>query len=108
MSTFTAGLGILGGVVLAGVVGWNAWTTRRLTPRQAEAPPRMEPVAGAEPVEPVLDAGFTVSGEEQDDVPPLPLPERKPGLDALIDAIAPIAVDGPVSGEAAIAALPAT
>ena len=108
MSTFTAGLGILGGVVLAAVVGWNAWTTRRLTPRQAETAPRMEPVPGAEPVEPVLDAGFTVSGEEQDDVPPLPLPERKPGLDALIDAIAPIAVDGPVSGEAAIAALPAT
>jgi hypothetical protein len=38
----------------------------------------------------------------------LPMPERKPGLDALIDVLAPIAVDAPVSGEAALAALPPT
>jgi len=38
----------------------------------------------------------------------LPLPERKPGLDGLIDALAQIAVDSPVSGEAALAALPPT
>lgn len=39
---------------------------------------------------------------------PLPGPEKKPRLDALIDVIAPIALDGPVSGEAALAALPPT
>lgn len=104
MSTFTLGLGILGGVVLAGVVGWNAWTTRKLTPRQADAPPpRDEALADTEPVEPAFDGPLG-----DDSVPPLPQPERKPGLDALIDAIAPIAVDVPVSGEAALAALPAT
>ncbi|WP_427912207.1 cell division protein ZipA C-terminal FtsZ-binding domain-containing protein [Ramlibacter sp. MMS24-I3-19] len=109
MSTFTVGLGVLGGVVLAGVVGWNAWTTRRLTPRQAEAAPRVEPAADREPVEPTLESGFTMSpGSADSDVPPLPMPEKKPGLDALIDALAPIAVEGPVSGEAALAALPAT
>jgi hypothetical protein len=36
------------------------------------------------------------------------MPERKPGLDALIDVLAPIVVEAAVSGEAAIAALPAT
>ncbi|MBK0393339.1 cell division protein ZipA C-terminal FtsZ-binding domain-containing protein [Ramlibacter algicola] len=104
MSTFTLGLGILGGVVLAGVVGWNAWTTRKLTPRQAEAPtPRDDAHADTGPVEPSFDGPLG-----DDSVPPLPQPERKPGLDALIDAIAPIAVDTLVSGEAALAALPAT
>lgn len=109
MSTFTVGLGLLGGAVLAAVVGWNAWSTRRLTPRQADATPRTEPTADREPVEPVLESGFTAShGDGDSEVPPLPLPEKKPGLDALVDAIAPIAVDSPVSGEAALAALPAT
>ena len=103
MSSFTIGLGVLGGVVLAGVVGWNAWTTRRLTPRQAETFERTEPVEMPPPQEPVLDDAALVAG-----VPPLPVPERRPGLDALVDALAPIAVDGPVTGEAAIAALPAT
>jgi hypothetical protein len=103
MSEFTVGVAVLGGLVLAGLVGWNAWSTRRLTPRQAAQPaPRVEPGGDTEPLEPRLDPGFTES------VPPLPVPERKPGLDALIDAIAPIAVEQPVAGEAALAALPAT
>jgi hypothetical protein len=99
MSSFTIGLAMLGGAILAGLVGWNAWTTRKLTPRQPEAAlPEAEPIL-REPVEPVLVG---------DDTPPLPVPERKPGLDALIDAMAPIAVDSVVSGEAALAAMPAT
>jgi hypothetical protein len=36
------------------------------------------------------------------------LPERRPGLDALIDVIAPVVVDAPVSGDAALAAMPHT
>ncbi len=104
MSGFTVGLAILGALVLAAVVGWNAWTTRKLAPRRAELADRVEPGEAAtreeaEPREPVFDDG---------DVAPLPMPERKPGLDALIDAIAPVAVDSPVAGEAALAAMPAT
>jgi hypothetical protein len=38
----------------------------------------------------------------------LPMPERKPGLDALIDVLAPIAIEATVSGDAAVAALPTT
>lgn len=103
MSGFTLGLAILGGLVLAALVAWNAWTARRFTPRQPQVAERVEPSAAAEepspePVEPVFDP----------DMAPLPVPERKPGLDALIDVLAPIAVEGWVSGEAAIAALPAT
>jgi hypothetical protein len=100
MSGFTLGLVILGGLVLALLVAWNAWTTRKLAPRQAQQPvERTEPVEVAEPVEPVFDS---------EPAPPLPVPERKPGLDALIDVLAPIVVEAAVSGEAALAALPAT
>ncbi|MBC5785302.1 cell division protein FtsZ [Ramlibacter sp. USB13] len=101
MSGFTVGLAILGGLLLAAIVAWNAWTTRRNTPRQPEVAVASAQAASVlqEPIEPVFD-----------DAPlaPLPLPERKPGLDALIDALAQIAVDTPVSGEAALAALPPT
>ena len=38
----------------------------------------------------------------------VPPPDKKPGLDALIDVIAPVAIEGEVSGEAALAAMPAT
>ena len=38
----------------------------------------------------------------------LATPEKSPVLDALIDVIAPVAIDGVVSGEAALAAMPST
>jgi hypothetical protein len=98
MSGFTLGVAILGGLVLVIVVAWNAWNARRLRPRQPAIEERREPGATPEPVEPSFDPDDT----------PLPMPERKPGLDALIDVLAPIPVESPVSGEAAIAALPAT
>lgn len=102
MSGFTIGLAILGGLVLAAIVAWNAWTTRRNTPRQAELAVATVPMpmdALQERTEPVFD-----------DAPmaPIPPPERKPGLDGLIDALARITADAPVSGEAALAALPPT
>lgn len=103
MSGFTVGLAILGGLLLAAIVAWNAWTTRRNTPRQPELAVAEAAHAGdplAERTEPVFDDA---------PMPPLPVaPERKPGLDALIDALAQIAMDQPVSGEAALAALPPT
>jgi hypothetical protein len=104
MSGFTIGLAILGGLVLAALVAWNTWTTRKNTPRQAVAPP-------PRPVEPPLAPtgdDERVEPELESDLTPLPLPEKKPGLDALIDALAPIALEGPVSGDAALAALPTT
>ncbi|MBI2770826.1 MAG: cell division protein FtsZ [Burkholderiales bacterium] len=103
MSNFTVGLAIIGGLLLAVLVAWNAWSSRRNTPRQAQ-PETPAPAAegGGDGTEdrsdPVFDSGMV----------PLPVPEKKPGLDALIDVIAPIALEGPASGEAALAAMPTT
>lgn len=102
MSGFTLGLVILGGLVLALLVAWNAWTTRRNTPRQPDVQSTLVEPAITQPMErsePVLDDAAIV---------PIPAPERRPGLDALIDVLAQIAVDQPVSGELAMSALPPT
>ena len=97
MSSFSLGLLVLGALVLALLVAYNVWTSRRNTPRQALAVPGA--ATPLERQEPVFDAELAA---------PLPLPEKKPGLDALIDVLAPIALDGPVSGDAALAAMPTT
>ena len=100
MSGFTVGLAILGGLVLAFLVAWNAWTNRRNAPRQPEAV-QIDPTSSA--LEPqASQADFDL------DLSQPPPPERKPALDNLIDAIAPIALELPVSGEAALAAMPPT
>jgi hypothetical protein len=107
MSTFQIGLAVAGGVVLAGVVAHNTWTSRKNAPRQADVP-QVEP-GGFEPVEP----SFSDPHADEVAVPEiaLPTPSKKPALDALIDVIASLGLDPSapaVSGEAAIAALPAT
>lgn len=114
MSSLQLWLAIAGGLVLAAVVAYNAWQTRRAAPRQ----PLPEPEAPAQAPaglddarrEPVLE---TALSEPAPLSPLTPLrgvevASRNLGLDALIDAIAPIELDTPVSGEAALAALPAT
>lgn len=114
MNSLTVGLAILGGTTLAALVAWNAWTTRRNTPRQPDQGQDATGEAQEMPhaVEPALDPDEAPrQAPLLNDVSPLgpvPAPERRPGLDALIDVIAPIALEGPVSGEAALAALPPT
>ena len=106
MSSFSIGLAILGGLVLAALVAWNTWTSRRNTPRQPEVPTtRLEPYEDQERSDPVFSPDIP---GEPDAIAPLPAPEKKPGLDALIDVIAPIVLDGLVSGDAALAAMPPT
>ncbi|OOG57565.1 cell division protein ZipA C-terminal FtsZ-binding domain-containing protein [Polaromonas sp. C04] len=110
MSTLQISLAIAGGLVLAGVVAHSTWSSRRNAPRQAlpEAGDaaghagRVAQADGTEPsrTEPTFDDDLAA--------PPLPVPEKKPGMDALIDVIAPIALDAPVSGDAALAAMPPT
>ncbi|MFT3811835.1 MAG: cell division protein ZipA C-terminal FtsZ-binding domain-containing protein [Acidovorax sp.] len=136
MSTLQLSLAIIGGVVLAVVVGYNAWITRRNTPRRAEPPPQdgaaqqaQAPVAApaaAEPAlrqEPSFDTGLAppAGGPLEsaieptltaDALPPLPSASStqaaRPGLDPLIDVIATLNIEGVASGDAAIAALPPT
>jgi len=103
LSNFQIGLLGLGLATLVAVWAYNRWQSHRLSPRQArpEAAPQDPPLetsGPAEPVEPVLEDNFD----------PLPAPERKVQLDALIDALATIELDQPVSGDAVLAALPAT
>jgi hypothetical protein len=101
VSGFTIGLAILGGLVLALLVAYNAWTSRRNAPRQPEAAAVVaeQRMPIAERQDPVFDTGMT---------PPLPTVERKPSLDALIDVLTPIALESAISGEAALAAMPPT
>lgn len=101
MSTLQIGLAIAGGLVLAAVVAHGAWTSRRMKPRQADP---LDPVEGArELIEPRMDVD-TQPGTEL----PLAQAERRIQLDPLIDAIAAIALESEVSGDAALAALPTT
>jgi hypothetical protein len=97
MSGFTLGLAILGGLLLALLVAWNAWSTRRNIPKQPDAP--LSVVTGlAQRQEPEFDASIS---------PPSQI-DRKIALDPLIDVLTPIALDAPVSGDAALAAMPTT
>lgn len=139
MSTLQISLAIVGGLVLAGVVAYNAWITRRSAPRTAReraddvaaagAPVESEPALdadpppaladGAERIEPVLRDEPVEAVSVREEVRPVPTvavtlnsvvttPDKRPGLDALIDVIAPLQLEGEVSGDAVIAALPGT
>lgn len=102
MSQLQYGLIFAGAVVLLGVVLHNLWLGRRNRPRQPDPDP-MALGGGIGMVEPTLNApGMDDTGFA------LPTPEKKPSLDSLIDVIASIGLETPVSGEAALAALPPT
>jgi hypothetical protein len=102
MSQLQLGLIVTGIVALLVVLAQNYWMVRRNQPRMPDAS------AGADMAnnafrEPTMDHdAFEDSGFA------LPVVERKPALDALIDVIACIDVDAPVLGEAALAAMPPT
>lgn len=161
MSSLQISLAIIGGLVLAGVVAYNAWMTSKSAPRTAREWPQDAPGAetgqqGArafddtdlpedrlaqriEPVlddAPVMDEGGVVDGLSDvtpdiqltpvapvpavspvSAVPPavpvtlnhvITTPEKRPGLDALIDVITPLLLESQVSGDALLAAMPGT
>jgi hypothetical protein len=104
MSKLQIGLAIAGSLLLAALVLHGAWTARRNQPRLAE--PQTQPVepGGLEELPPdALPAASAESG--------LLLPnqmDRKPPLDPLIDVLAAIELEQPVSGEAVLQHMPAT
>ncbi|MES2424073.1 MAG: cell division protein ZipA C-terminal FtsZ-binding domain-containing protein [Pseudomonadota bacterium] len=119
MSNFTVGLAIIGGLLLAAVIAHSTWVSRKNTPRMAQPEPLPEDLPPPVQIEPTLDGSVFVPepgegidpafGAAEPDAPlVMPAPSRRPGLDALIDVIVPIALDAPVSGDAVLAAMPST
>ena len=107
MSGLQIGLLIVGALVLAAIAAHGAWSSGRNLPRQAttqesDAGPDTVPLDRTA-IEPELDLvafdGVNFAANA---------PEKKATLDALIDVIATITLDAPVSGEACLAALPPT
>jgi hypothetical protein len=102
-SSLQLSLAGMGGLTLLAVVVYNYWTSRKNQPRQAE--PISDALSGDRSA---LDPAQVHEPVLSDDFAGLPQPERKAQIDALIDVIATVEVDQPVSGDAALAALPAT
>lgn len=136
MSTLQISLAIIGGLILAAVVVYNAWITRRSAPRTAieRSPQGADPTehrvfrdtvpahGETERIEPVLVNDPLAAGNDETpqttprapESTPIVLNhvvspvEKRPGLDALIDVIAPLLLEDAVSGDALLAALPGT
>jgi hypothetical protein len=103
--TLGTSLALLGGAVLAAVALHGWWTARRAAPRRPasaaiDEASRVEPDLGDPPpaYAPVAPAADLRAS-----------PARRPArIDALIDAIAPLVLEAPVSGEFVLAHLPPT
>ncbi len=120
MNDLTIALAAVGGVVLAGVVAHGAWQARKAGPKRPMQPvPERLP---REPVEPVLSdlpvdapapvpAATPIVVDDAKPVSPLPVAtaRRAPArIDALIDAIATLTLESPVTGELVLAHQPPT
>ncbi len=109
MNSLTVALACLGGIVLALLVAHSAWQARKAGPKrvlQAQAVPR-EPVLSEPPAQPPGEAAAPPAEEPE---PPLPMPPRRATarIDALIDAIATLSLDAPISGDVVLSHLPPT
>ncbi|MBC7957666.1 MAG: cell division protein FtsZ [Cytophagales bacterium] len=108
MNSLTIALACLGGVVLAGIVAHGAWQARKADPKR----PEQKPVEPREPVLGEVSAGQRVEPTTHHEEPEAPLPtvQRRPSLrvDALIDAIATLTLEAPVSGDMVLAHQPPT
>ena len=90
-------------VALVAIAGHAYWKARRVSLRRA-AMDTDAPLAAPDRVEPLLgDLGLVDAGA----VRPMPL-RRSARIDALIDAVVPLTLDAPLSGEAVLAHLPTT
>lgn len=107
MSTLQLGLAAIGAAVLIVMAVQATWSSRKNQPRQ---PTPVDPSGGpdsvhlpSEGIEPELDAVAFDAAHF-----PLPTLDKKLAMDALIDVLAPITLESVVSGDAALAAMPAT
>ncbi len=127
MNNLLLGLSVAGGLVLVGVIAHGAWTARKSAPKLADAvdsgSENLESTGlsglfnGADKVEPSLHADIpqvlpiepefdTVQFDAE--LAALPVLDKKPSLDPLIDVLTAIDLDSPLSGDAILAALPVT
>jgi hypothetical protein len=107
MSNLQLWLAVAGGLVLVVVVAHSTWTSRQSQPKQAEPLVSQEEL-DALVAEPSAELGDDLQASNAFPGMPHELPhlDARSQLDALIDVIATMELDSPVSGEAAIAALP--
>jgi hypothetical protein len=112
--TLTVALAMLAGLVLLGVVVHGAWASRRAGPRQPTAVDNTEPANRLEPSMTGLDGH---AAADANDPVVVGLPEvpraaagsrRSARIDALIDAIATVTPEAPVSGELGLQHVPPT
>lgn len=118
MNSLQVGLAVAGGLILGAIVAYNTWSARRNEPRRVRRPQEGILESVSERREPSLDAHplgqrpEAPNDEDTEDAPAWPggmLAARNQRLDVLIDVVAPLALDGrEVSGDALLAALPAT
>ena len=137
MNNLTVGLAVIGGLVLAGVVAHGAWSNRRNMPRVAQPEPvspnspnspssllapnasNTGPGSAGDRAEPRFDADGSLgtgmqspqagNGNDFDsNLIPLAQPDKRPQLDALIDVIAPITLEGDIAGGIAVFNMPPT
>lgn len=111
-NSLTLGLALLGGLVLAAVVAHSAWTARKTAARGPRRAEPHEPTSELAMV-PTDDGGLlTQPGAPvaSDPLSAAPPPVKRGGLrlDALIDAIAVISLDHPLSGDHILAHMPPT
>ena len=100
--TLTTALALFGALLLLALALHGWWSTRRVQPRKVADSPGV-----AERVEPSM-GGAEAPASPQESVALRTAPRRVARLDALIDAIVPLALEAPISGELAISHLPPT
>lgn len=108
--TLTTALAILGALVLAVVIAHGAWQARKASPRQADSSKDASQDGGVRLDPTLTDASVSATAASVADAAH---DLRMPGLrklsarlDPLIDAVAPITLEAPVSGEMALSNLP--
>ncbi len=115
-------LAVLGGLGLAGLVAYNTWMSRKNGVRSATTPDtassHTDPVFDASDEVPTVPNPVALDGEPAGDVGAADTSSAAvvlaaarrymPRLDPLIDALATVSLDAPVSGEQALAHLPTT
>ena len=100
--SLTTSLALLGAAVLVALLVHGWWQARRSGPRRADPGP-----AVAERVEPAMGDSPSPAGTDGVDAAPrVPVVRRSFRLDALVDAIVPIALEAPVAGELVVGHLP--